>query len=230
MGLSPVFQKFLNSEESYPEHVIAGESLSSLMGLHRPEVNLGILKRDLPYGLKGVFQRLWGREQPLTLRSNVKGDFEKNYQAAFAFLLESDSKDSRWLFEDIFSLALRFSILSRASYLDIQLEIVSTNQCKKFHVDNTGLRLISTYVGPSTHWIENELIDRSRIGDDCYDAELKASVAVRQMKTGEVAILKGDAYPENRGNGLVHKSPEIESMQVRRLVLRIDTYLGENQK
>jgi hypothetical protein len=54
---------------------------------------------------------------------------------------------------------------------------------------------------------------------------------VRCANTGDVLVLKGELWPNNRGRGAIHRSPPIEGTGSRRLVLIIDApnpALGEH--
>ncbi|MND87313.1 hypothetical protein D3C80_793080 [compost metagenome] len=88
--------------------------------------------------------------------------------------------------------------------------------CPRFHVDHVPLRLLSTYAGPGSEWLEEGAVDRSQLAREQPDAN-----AVRQLAVGEVALLKGEKWLGNQGAGLVHRSPMLVNGE-RRLILSLD--------
>ena len=71
------------------------------------------------------------------------------------------------------------------------------------------LRLLCTYVGSGTLWLHDD-IQKDVISKD----------EIQQVKTGNIALLKGKLYPT--GKPVFHRSPEIETLNEKRLLLRID--------
>lgn len=51
-----------------------------------------------------------------------------------------------WLEADIAALATIFADLVKARYLRLRLDVVTTNACRKFHVDAITARLVCTYL------------------------------------------------------------------------------------
>ena len=81
--------------------------------------------------------------------------------------------------------------------------------CRKFHSDYNQLRLICTYVGSGTLWLPDDTEKDIILGQD-----------IQQIKTGHIAILKGKLYPNAKP--VFHRSPEIETFNEKRILLRID--------
>ena len=109
------------------------------------------------------------------------------------------------LYADFRRLARRFSALSASSVVRMWLEHVIDDSCRKFHVDAVGLRLLCTYAGPGTEWID-------------------PGGKIRRMTTMEVAIFKGAAFP-GAGPRVWHRSPPLGAgtfVGQSRLVLCID--------
>jgi Protein of unknown function (DUF1826) len=128
-----------------------------------------------------------------------------------------------WLVEDVTFLARLFQELTGASDLLVRLEAVDNDGCARFHTDNVRFRLISTYRGPGTQWIDPGILAEQPAGNDLSDH------AVRQFDRGSVAIMRGgkDATPDCPG--VLHRSPPIEGTGVTRLFLAIDEPAARNQ-
>ncbi len=132
------------------------------------------------------------------------------------------------LADDVRTFARRLGTITGRDRLEATLSVLHADGCKKLHVDEKGIRLLCTYVGPSTEWAPNDAVDRAALSSHGYDFEranesiLRDRRALRPVERGWVALLKGEGWPGNRGNGVVHRSPPIADRGLRRLVLAID--------
>ncbi len=115
------------------------------------------------------------------------------------------------LSEDIADLACRFAALLSLDRLEIRLEYIRTNACRKFHADHVRARLLVTYAGPGTQWLERSEAARVRAGD--------APRRIEQVDEGDVAILRG--WLGSAGHPAFHRSPPIEGTGGRRLLLAV---------
>lgn len=113
-----------------------------------------------------------------------------------------------WLHKDIVSLATLFSELVQAKFLRLRLDVVSTNACRKFHVDAITARLVCTYRGTGTQY-------GFVTGDEDPDR-------IYTVPTGSPIILRGTLWPADPPSGLLHRSPPIEGTGETRLVLVLD--------
>ncbi len=108
--------------------------------------------------------------------------------------------------------------------LKVSLGPVEDDQCRKFHVDRLRLRLLSTFVGPGTEWLEEDNVVRSAVGaSSCCPADANRAIVrdaarVRRASAGDVLIMKGGAWPGNEARAIVHRSPPIAGSGTRRLL------------
>lgn len=112
------------------------------------------------------------------------------------------------LVSDIGALAKTFANLMGTPYLRLRLQAVTTNACRKFHIDAIAARLVCTYRGQGTQY---------GISLDGLDPQRVFSVA-----TGAPVLLRGTLWPEKPASGLLHRSPPIEGTGETRLVLVLD--------
>lgn len=111
------------------------------------------------------------------------------------------------------------------------LGIIAQTQCPKFHADRVTLRMLVTYVGPGTEWLEDAHVRREALGR--ADADLEAAnqriqccpEGLHRAQTGDVLLLKGECWPGNTGRGAVHRSPRLAAGD-ERLVLTLSAGLG----
>jgi hypothetical protein len=112
---------------------------------------------------------------------------------------------SRPLLRDVLRLANLFAEVTSLQQVRLRLEHMTDNACRCFHVDNVGLRMLCTYAGPGTEWLD-------------------AAGRCHRILTGQVAILKGAAYPDMAPR-IRHRSPPVEHLPPghrSRLLLCID--------
>jgi hypothetical protein len=89
--------------------------------------------------------------------------------------------------------------------------------CPGWHIDRVGLRLICTYRGPGTQWLDNQAVDRDRANlARMTDSECA------QAGPGDVVLLKGTLWQENRDLGAIHRSPEIGAGACPRTLVTLD--------
>jgi hypothetical protein len=105
---------------------------------------------------------------------------------------------------DVAALASRFADTMSVDGVRVRLEVVTTNACKRWHLDYTDVRLVTTYAGTGTEYRENE------------------DAPAERLPAGAVALFKGRLYGEGHAT-VLHRSPPIEGTGERRLVLVIDT-------
>lgn len=95
----------------------------------------------------------------------------------------------------------------------VRLEITSQAMCPRFHTDRVGLRMLCTYRGPGTEWI-----------DPAHDDPGAAITRndIRRAAPFDVVLLKGEAWPGNEAHGAIHRSPDVGAGAVPRVLAAID--------
>lgn len=119
---------------------------------------------------------------------------------------------------DIRLLAAGFATLTGRDAVRIRLEALVGPGCHRWHADAVGLRLLCTYAGPGTEWLD--LTGGARLARRLDPAALP--VAPRRLAPGEAAVLKGEAFTGNAGHGCIHRSPPNAQDAPPRLVLCLD--------
>ena len=112
------------------------------------------------------------------------------------------------LLADMIDLASRYQEVSGHQGLRVRLEKVTTDSCRKFHVDCVGLRLLRTYVGPGVEWTTD------------------GGLNIHQPPEGAVVFLKGKHFPGwSEATSVRHRSPRLSALPLEkryRLLLTID--------
>lgn len=109
---------------------------------------------------------------------------------------------------DIRQLADRYCRILNLEELQVRLEIVTTDSCRKWHSDYVTARLISTYVGSGTQWLDAEDADRVKQGSEPQH--------INAMRPGDVGLFKGKMATEAPA---IHRSPPIAGSGEKRLLL-----------
>ena len=121
-----------------------------------------------------------------------------------------------WLVEDIGAWGRLFQEVAAASGLQVRLEAVEDDACRRFHTDNMRYRLVCTYRGPGTQWVDPKSVVNLPCGAPVPEE------AIRQFERGTVAIMRGGRHATAEAPGLLHRSPPIAGAGVTRLFLAID--------
>jgi hypothetical protein len=110
--------------------------------------------------------------------------------------------------------------------------------CPRFHTDKISGRLICTYSGRATQWLDSQYpehtsqsliaLSEDTVAHKADEATTNpldnvATPMVQQANVGDVLLLKGEAWPDNEQNGIVHRSPSCDDASGR-LLLTIDPW------
>lgn len=186
-----------------PDHVRFGQDAAALAAIREPAATLAVWTRPPPIGIG-------------SLRGVASTHFSTNVSHAGALMAEHLARGPRrrWheaLVDDVARLAALYGQIMALDRIDVRLENITGNACKRFHADYVAVRLITTYVGQGTQWL---------------DQETAAALAVdpapecQQLATGAVGLFKGRVLAQ--GAAIVHRSPPIEGTGEERLLLVID--------
>ena len=94
---------------------------------------------------------------------------------------------------------------------------VGRAMCPGWHVDRVGIRLVCTYQGPGTQWLDDQDVDRR----DLRAGRLEEGAFLQAIK-GEIVLLKGSLWQGNDAFGAVHRSPDLGSSTSLRTLITLD--------
>lgn len=112
------------------------------------------------------------------------------------------------LIDKIAELADLYCSILGLDELEVRVEVVTTNSCRKWHADYVKARLIATYVGDGTQWLDADDVDRVREGGEPQ--------RINQLRTGDIGIFKGKLATDRPA---IHRSPPIAGTGQKRLLL-----------
>lgn len=202
----------MSSQHGVLENAAIGVGIATtatnLSVIHKPGCAAAIWRRPVRPELQAFLE---GLDPGLFPRTRVILRADAVHQAVTgicnaAGMPETDERSM--LIDEIATLARHFSDLTKARHVRLRLEVVTTNACRKFHIDAVTARLICTYRGTGTQY---------GISTDGADPRRIYTVA-----TGMPMLLRGTLWPSDPPSGLLHRSPPIEGTDEARFVLVLD--------
>lgn len=192
---------------------IASTDPATLLRVHEPGVNLAIWHRDLPPTLTGKALIGLMAAAPFTaVAAGTPQDMPDRMAAALPVPVPTD------LLLDLADLAAVFAMVNGGRPgVRVRLEALTHDGCKKWHADQVGLRLLCTYRGPGTQWLP---VDGGAPAARALDGAPAGPFG--EIPPGAIALLKGERYPDNQGNGCIHRSPPAGPGPRARLLLCVD--------
>ena len=193
---------------------VHGDSPQVLAEVLQDGVNLAVWRRRLPAQLQDFSELAISLGQPLADQRVI--DVDEQQMPVLPDLLReaSDLLGYEAFVADVTWLVAAYTCLVGARRVGLRLRVLDGPMCPRFHVDNVPLRLLTTYAGPGSEWLQEQ---DSRRGE-LHTADLPVD-NIKRLQPGEVGILKGEKWQGNEGAGLVHRSP---SGQQGRLLLSLD--------
>jgi hypothetical protein len=192
------------------------KSSEDLESIRQHHINLTIWQRPVDPTMLPIIH--WLAKEPFELEyktdvEDVSRSLHKHITAPLEF------EQSRYrLIADIQRLVVMFSQYAATPTLRLIVESVHDVPCPKFHQDNVPLRLICTYAGAGTEWLENSNVNTH--ADCCGGSLVRDKSRIGQLKPFEVALMKGKLWPKNE-MGIYHRSPKPEADKPR-LVVKMD--------
>ena len=170
---------------------------------------------------------IWTRSLPLEVKSALKSQSESTL-AGFHKLLDAaqitqsiheeinsqkscPSSVRNWLANDIINLVRLFIQVTNSNFVDIRLEWIHSDACWKFHRDFVDIRLLTTYVGKTTEWVDKPY------GEEALEKQRAYNKPINRLNPNDVAIFTG--CRQNPKNGIVHRSPPLRDNDEPRLFL-----------
>ena len=205
-----------------PQAQVSNE-LSGLAGIYQDGVNLMVWQRELDTETQQAVRAVLEAGDNFSLNQIVTPDnVTKSLERGLPNVPEREA-----LIRDIALLVDAYCCLFDFDTAGLRLTQVNSAMCPRFHVDQVPCRLITTYQGPATQWLEEDSLNRQKLGrgsngqPDRSSGLIKADATIQQISVGDVALLKGERWEGNEGRGIVHRSPAVAAGQYR-LLLTLD--------
>jgi hypothetical protein len=205
-----------------------GPSASVLDAIHDPGVNVAIWQRALPEDVSDALIA-WAARPDIGLDMVADPSRLDLFRAVDGL---DEPRIRAWLLSDLALVVGHFVALAQPVRFRLSFGAVRDDSCRKFHVDNLRLRLVTTYAGPGTEWLPEDMVDRAALShtyehpSDANRRIVRDPCGVRRARVGDIVALKGsrDLAPDATVGGAVHRSPPIEGTDALRVVLIVSTF------
>jgi hypothetical protein len=187
-----------------------GTSHRDLCRIASPDLEQVQVYRPVPYGLREWLSSLPNLQQIAAHFVTTANAALPCFEQLVANARIAPCALSRFLVEDMTSLVMHFAAISGSRSVDVRFEVITDDGCTRFHRDFVDLRLLTTYLGPGTQWIDPEHAADALALQHDYEGPIE------EFPFGTIAIFKGGKSMPCRG--LVHRSPKIAGMGVTRLL------------
>ncbi|MGB1800112.1 MAG: DUF1826 domain-containing protein [Gammaproteobacteria bacterium] len=205
------------------EHYIADDNIDVLTRIYDENINLAVYKRDVTTEISRYVEAFLKHEDTFSLVQVIELNEIKDKLESV--LPDYDFKSA--FISDLYNICDMFAVLFDHKKIGFRLSILEHAMCPRFHVDHILCRLLTTYGGVGTEWLAEDNLDRNKLGrgsngkpDDASGIYADAK-QINKIDPCDIALLKGEAWPNNSGNGIVHRSPGISKTNPR-LLLSLD--------
>ena len=191
------------------------DAADGLAAINELNMELVVWQRVLPSRLKTWLERLDASQIP-DVRVLVKpSDFRRAIEPHLdeCGMPPGDMRDL--LIGDIDDLVSAFAGITRSDLVDVRLDRISNDACSKFHRDCVEARVLTTYRGPATEWVQPQHAARA------LREQKQFKGPIEHLRNNDVAIFKGSCA--GPGSGIVHRSPPIAGTGRTRMLLCLNT-------
>ena len=199
---------------------VRGQTPEIMTRILDEDVNLAIWQRQLPVHIVDFGALLLSLDEPLADAIVIDMPNEKAQPDLTGLAARfNDLEGYAGFIADVSWLVSAYACLLGAKRSGLRLRALDKAMCPRFHVDHVPVRLITTYAGIGSQWLQEGVMERRQLGQ--VQAEPARAELIQQINAGEVALLKGEKWQGNEGAGLIHRSPALAPGE-RRLILTLD--------
>jgi len=215
MQTYPAVNYLLNQVMPAQRTYVTGHEPEVLTRIYDTHINLCILKRSIEHAIRMYAAYLQQEHVDFQLTRQV------NVQSLADVLEESlpAHSMSTCFIEDVVMVVDMFSCLFGLEKIGLRLIVLNKTMCPRFHSDRVPCRLVTTYSGKGTEWLDREGIDRSAL--ETSKESITEHDIVQRLSEGDIALLKGDQWEGNEEMSIIHRSPSLNADETR-LLLTLD--------
>lgn len=201
------------------------DDVADLAQIYQPGINLCLVERQVDNELSRFVEHVLRLPNPIVFVESI--DF-----ASFDFFsLQPQAAHLpgyREFCNDVAALTALYCDLFELKRVGLRLNTLDHAMCPKFHVDSVTCRLVCTYGGIGTEWLEDAYADRRKLGSGSggLSDELSGLIldtnAIHKMPPYAIGLLKGGLWEGNEQHGVIHRSPKLTLNSPRRLLLTLD--------
>ena len=189
-------------------HAQFGQSPEVLNKINDAETNLCVWQRPSVRQVSAEVANVVEPDLDLRARTTARM-FKRDVQELLNTAGLNADEYAHWV-DDLAQLADVFFTHAHRKEAMVRIETTIDDGCRRYHVDRSHLRLLSTYRGPGTEWLTNEQVDRHNLRSGAPNEDIVRYGQPYRMAPFWVGLFKGSLYPNMADNGLVHRSPPID--------------------
>ena len=190
-------------------------SVKALSAISRPEKDLVIWRRSISSIISDWLEKIDPSQLPdfrvLVRPTDVRRAIGPQLDASGM----PSTNEQNLFIDDVSDLVAVFADITHSDLVDVRLDRISHDACWKFHRDSVETRLLTTYVGPSTEWVDPTCAGQALREQRNYKGPIE------RLEVNDVAIFSGSL--SKSGDGIVHRSPPIAGTNYTRLLLCLNT-------
>jgi uncharacterized protein DUF1826 len=205
------------------EHVCKADSPVVMTAIYQPHINLVVWHRELADALNRYIHDITQGLNALQLRTVIAPSDVSEWLGGLL-----PEHPQRYLFiEDVVQLVEMYADLFDLNAVGLRLSLINETMCPRFHTDHLACRLVTTYHGQGSEWLQEDNVDRSKLGaganglPDHLSGIYRHHQDIHQLQQAQVGLFKGDGWINSQVNGIVHRSPHINKTD-KRLLLTLD--------
>jgi hypothetical protein len=209
----------VRSDEPASSTVWVDETVDLAM-LFEPHVNAAVLRRHGHASLTAYAAQI-ARGAPFSFKATAAFGQLEGLDALDELARELPPDDARdALIEDIAYWIEVVTEMTAAPRVGVRLIRLDAPMCPRFHVDHVTARLVCTYAGAASEWLDERDVDRALVTGPLFvDAAIRRNATILRCDPLDIVLFKGTAWPGNERRGVVHRSPPRSEP---RLLLTID--------
>lgn len=201
------------------------DDLADLAQIYQPGINLCLVDRQVDNELNSFVEHLLRLPNQISFVESIafaSFDF-------FSLLPQTGHLPGYRAFcKDVAGLTALYCDLFELKRVGLRLHTLDHAMCPKFHVDSVTCRMVCTYGGLGTEWLEDAYADRRKLGSGSggLSDELSGLIldnnAIHKMPPYAIGLMKGRLWEGNEQQGAIHRSPHLTPDSPRRLLLTLD--------
>ena len=206
-------------------HTYLSKNIADLAEIYRPEINLCVVERSISSEIETFVTHLLSAAHAINVIETIN---MQSFNSLRLLPQHLHLQGYEAFCADIAQVIEIFSYLFELEAIGLRLGMLDKAMCPRFHIDHAPCRLVCTYGGIGTQWLEDAYVDRSKLGSrsgglsDEQSGLILDADAIGTMPSYAIGLLKGSRWEGNEQHGAVHRSPHTQPEFPRRLLLTLD--------
>lgn len=196
--------------------ILATQDLQPIISFPNTKQQCLIMERKTPQHADSFFNELLHNALSVigeVSKDQAFSDLEKLLHDTVPENLRAKTFYNLWL-QDMADIYTAFCTMINKS--SAKLTLSSQRGCRRYHVDNVQFRLLVTYAGAGTEWINDQGANRQAFINGAPNEEIVVDRSqINHMNTWDIALFRGGP------KGLLHRTPDA-ALETKSVFMRLD--------